>query len=275
MAMTAKRKFAFALMASVALHVALLCLFRPFPTGNEQGRNRSMTAVCIKAFLVPGIEAAPAETAVLTGLRQTDGHGAAAPAGDPVWAIPEAVTTIESQDVNPSGEIRPSVELSERERRDGVFSTKDHLSPEGRESSGNTGPGVTAANEENRALPPGSNTAGTASRQGGMAALGSGDTDAVPRDNDPPEYPRLARLRGYQGLVILSVEVLADGRVGEVGVIRSSGHEILDSAALNAVREWRFDPGRRGGQAVTMSVDVPIRFIWKESSVLAMADNLR
>jgi protein TonB len=62
-------------------------------------------------------------------------------------------------------------------------------------------------------------------------------------------------------VVVLLVEVLADGRVGQVKIKRSAGYEILDRAALEAVKTWRFDPGRREGRAVTMSVEVPVRFV--------------
>ncbi|MCX5823464.1 MAG: energy transducer TonB [Deltaproteobacteria bacterium] len=47
---------------------------------------------------------------------------------------------------------------------------------------------------------------------------------------------------------------------------RSAGHEILDRAALEAVSTWRFEPGRREGRAVTMSVEVPVRFVLNGNS---------
>ena len=79
-------------------------------------------------------------------------------------------------------------------------------------------------------------------------------------DNPPPRYPRSARRRGHQGTVLLSVFVNPDGGVGELKVQRSSGFEILDKAALAAVRQWRFASGRRGDTPVGMWVEVPIRF---------------
>jgi protein TonB len=66
--------------------------------------------------------------------------------------------------------------------------------------------------------------------------------------------------------VVLFVEVLVDGRVGQMGIRRSAGHEILDRAALETVRTWRFEPGRKEGQAVTMSVEVPVRFVLNGNS---------
>lgn len=60
---------------------------------------------------------------------------------------------------------------------------------------------------------------------------------------DPPAYPTLARRRGWEGSVLLDLHVAADGTVSEATVATSSGHVMLDDAALRAVRTWRFVPG--------------------------------
>lgn len=79
-------------------------------------------------------------------------------------------------------------------------------------------------------------------------------------NNPRPPYPLVARRMGYQGRVVLNVEVLADGRAGQVLLHQSSGYEILDKAALQTVQTWRFSPARRLGQPVTQWFLVPIRF---------------
>ncbi len=80
------------------------------------------------------------------------------------------------------------------------------------------------------------------------------------KENPRPEYPRLARRRGYQGTTILEVLVGATGRVLDIRVLNSSGYEILDNAAVASVREWLFEPGMKGDQRVEMWVRVPVRF---------------
>lgn len=75
-----------------------------------------------------------------------------------------------------------------------------------------------------------------------------------------PVYPSVARRRGFQGVVVVTVEVAADGVAQSVVVQRSSGHPVLDSAAVSAVSNWRFTPARRAGQAVRATLEVPIRF---------------
>ncbi len=85
---------------------------------------------------------------------------------------------------------------------------------------------------------------------------------ATPRysDNPPPAYPSIARKRGYQGTVVLDVFVEADGQVGDLRIIESSHHKILDRSAMKAVKRWRFEPGRQGNQPIAMWVRVPVRF---------------
>jgi protein TonB len=78
--------------------------------------------------------------------------------------------------------------------------------------------------------------------------------------NPPPDYPALARRQRLQGTVVLRVLVDAGGRAEELRIDRTSGASILDEVALAAVRNWRFVPARRGGEAIAHWVDVPVRF---------------
>lgn len=80
------------------------------------------------------------------------------------------------------------------------------------------------------------------------------------RHNKQPEYPSLARRRGWQGRVSVAVEVAKTGRVAAVRLHQSSGYSILDEAALGTVSGWFFQPGTRNGQPVDMEIIIPIRF---------------
>jgi protein TonB len=79
--------------------------------------------------------------------------------------------------------------------------------------------------------------------------------------NTPPRYPRSARRRGQQGTVVLSVYVDEQGRVAKLRLLDSSGHRALDNAALQAVKDWIFEPGVQGGTKAAMWVKVPVRFV--------------
>ena len=80
------------------------------------------------------------------------------------------------------------------------------------------------------------------------------------RENSPPEYPRIARKRGYQGMVILDVQVTRNGKVGDLRVHESSGYPVLDRSATASVKNWLFEPGIKAGKPVDMWVRVPVRF---------------
>ena len=56
-----------------------------------------------------------------------------------------------------------------------------------------------------------------------------------------PVYPRLSRLRGEEGSVVLSVKISYRGIPVSVKVIQSSGFYLLDQAAINGLKEWRFE----------------------------------
>ncbi len=82
-----------------------------------------------------------------------------------------------------------------------------------------------------------------------------------------PPYPRRAREMGWQGTVVLRVEVKSDGTVGAVAVRQTSGHATLDEAALTAVKGWRFAPPTDGEFSFSTVVDVPVRFDLKEQQL--------
>jgi TonB family protein len=85
-------------------------------------------------------------------------------------------------------------------------------------------------------------------------------------ENPKPPYPLEARNKGYQGRVLLKVEVLPDGRVGEIELKESSGYEVLDQSALATVKKWRFIPARKGKVTISCWVNIPITFQLKDIS---------
>lgn len=85
--------------------------------------------------------------------------------------------------------------------------------------------------------------------------------------NVRPAYPMVARKMGWEGKVILNVEVLAEGACGAVSVFSSSGRDVLDNAAIHAVKGWHFSPARHGGHTVTKWFKVPINFSLEDGEV--------
>jgi len=76
----------------------------------------------------------------------------------------------------------------------------------------------------------------------------------------PPDYPRRAQRMRWHGAVMLLVQVDPQGKPLAVTVRTSSGYEILDNAAIKAVKRWRFHPAKRNGVAEAGQILVPIRF---------------
>ena len=102
---------------------------------------------------------------------------------------------------------------------------------------------------------------------GGEGLGGAGDVfsiadlDQAPRpiNQAPPDYPADLRNRRLNGTVVVIFVVDTSGRVSNAKVQRSTD-PAFEAAALTAVRRWRFEPGRRSGQAVESRMAVPITF---------------
>jgi periplasmic protein TonB len=78
--------------------------------------------------------------------------------------------------------------------------------------------------------------------------------------NPRPGYPARAIREGWQGVVLVRVQVLPNGRTGLLKLQKTSGFALLDDAALAAIKSWSFVPAKQAGQAVSGWVTVPIAF---------------
>lgn len=82
--------------------------------------------------------------------------------------------------------------------------------------------------------------------------------------NPKPDYPNIARRRGWEGIVMLEVEVTGEGKTATVRLLKSCGYKILDKSALRAVKHWRFLAGTTDGKPVTTTVIIPIHFMLQQ-----------
>ena len=129
------------------------------------------------------------------------------------------------------------------------------------------GPAAAAGNGAGTGLGNETNSDPGTSR-GHRGHSGSGSPVETPMaygTNPPPPYPTTARRRGWEGEVLLLVDVTSLGEVCKVTVSRSSGYQILDRAALNAIYRWQFQAAQKNGRAVAGQVMVPIRFSIKDA----------
>ncbi len=109
----------------------------------------------------------------------------------------------------------------------------------------------------------------TAPAGGTDGATGSGrptGPQALP-GNPLPAYPQAAREDGLEGRVVLDLAIDRDGRVADVRILQRSGANVLDFAAAEAARSWRFRPAFDGHQVVASHTELAIRFVLQGASV--------
>ena len=85
------------------------------------------------------------------------------------------------------------------------------------------------------------------------------DTPPVPVRTRPPEYPSQLKRDGVSGMVVVNVVIEADGSVADVEIRKSTNSE-FDAPALEAVKNWRFKPAKKDGNAIRSKVALPLKF---------------
>jgi TonB family protein len=94
---------------------------------------------------------------------------------------------------------------------------------------------------------------------GGPYRPGSGITAPSIQREIKPDYTEEGRRRNIEGDVVLEIVVRSDGTVGSVKLLRGLGSG-LDERAIDAVRQWRFNPAHRYGTPVDVIVEVAVEF---------------
>ena len=83
----------------------------------------------------------------------------------------------------------------------------------------------------------------------------------IPSTRQLPKYPRIARLAGVDGSIVLLAAIRPDGTVGEIEVLRAPEPRFgFEFAAIEAVKQWRYQPGLMHGRPVTVYIRVIIEF---------------
>jgi protein TonB len=91
--------------------------------------------------------------------------------------------------------------------------------------------------------------------------VGNGVTPPILIKEVKPRYTSQAMRARIEGTATVEVVVLPDGSVGSVRVVRSLDAVFgLDQEAVDAVKLWRFNPGKFGGRPVPVVVDIELTF---------------
>lgn len=84
--------------------------------------------------------------------------------------------------------------------------------------------------------------------------------------NPQPQYPLLSKRRGEEGVVLIRAFVDETGAASKVEIFKSSSFALLDNAAAEAIKKWRFAPATKLGQYIASSVIIPINFKLTQNS---------
>ncbi len=151
----------------------------------------------------------------------------------------------------------PSVKLPQSNRRGDLRSSNIVFPSNGTGSGGgmgsNSGTGLGDGNGS------GVGNGKDAGIGGGAYTVGRGVRAPRAIDDPEPEYSDEARKMKHEGTVILSLIVDAEGRARNIHVARSLGMG-LDEKAIEAVKKWKFEPGKKDGQPVAVQVNVEVNF---------------
>ena len=254
--------FSLWMFLSVCIHVAMLT-FWPLPAPWELGKP---TILMVELY-PPGEsdgnqpearEGSPAGTPTPSTRPLPEKNHSQPPV--PHKRTTEAVSN--RKDILPRGKTGPAVDQKApdtlyRPAMDGSGEVSGGTAPASESanaplSSLGDGPGTSSISGNGQ---PGTETGHGENGRGSYRAspLGYGSATQIP-------YPKTARRRGWQGEVLLKVAVTADGTVATIQIEKSSGYDMLDQSAREAVALWIFRPARRNGQPIADTVLVPVRF---------------
>lgn len=82
-----------------------------------------------------------------------------------------------------------------------------------------------------------------------------------------PEYPKLARKKGWEGTTLIKALVSENGVPVQTVVEKSSGHPMLDNSAKEAVKQWKFYPAQYENVSYASLVLIPVQFVLSESDL--------
>jgi periplasmic protein TonB len=151
----------------------------------------------------------------------------------------------------------PSLKLPQSNRLGDLMSSNVVFPSNGTGSEGGTGSkSGTGLGDGNGAGVGNGKDAGTGGR---TSTVGRGVRAPRAIYDPEPEYSDEARKMKHEGTVVLSIIVDAEGRARNIHVARSLGMG-LDEKAIEAVKKWKFEPGKEDGQPVAVQVNVEVNF---------------
>ncbi len=257
-----------AMGVSAGIHAALFAaaaLMSPSlgeSTGTDEVESLRVELV---AAAPTGTATAP-EVAAVEDLQPHEGEtaspelhegGTSPPAGEPDTTTKDVSATTESAAESPDQEI--GVDLAEEAVPEAPLEPDAHAEPPG----DNVSPSTTPSVPEHQSAPAYPSYPAARAVDRGLESGSVRSTVQKPRPRNPiiPTYPRRARRLGWEGVTVIRATVETDGSPTALEVVRSSGYELLNRAALDAVQATLFYPGQVGtSQHRRMHVDLRVVF---------------
>lgn len=267
-----KDRFLFAILLSIGLHLLLLEIVAALdilPSASVRIHEIAVVPVMLlDGDGLPAPPSAPGSRVAVGGAGQASGQ-----AGHP--DRPARSEPAISRKAIAKVQTAPTVGVAglteRRDPGDALLSQNAELcvpvptpgaAPSGFDAAGADAEPVNAATGAGSGVGNGAEGAGPVDLASGQGAiLVSAEHFA---DNPLPRYPFLARRKGWEGTVYIAVRVGERGLVREARIEKSSGYDILDRAALDAVRNWCLGTGGRPDQA-DLIFRIPVTFKLRES----------
>lgn len=260
------------LAVTAAMHVLFVVAVFGFSGGDTAAMNRGTVTLIIPVDISPYLAQLQMPPSAEPGKSGGGGGGGASsplPASrgrlprfslDPQLAPPTPIIRNEDPELAVEPTVRVPPELSVPQVDLSVFGD-----PFGADGPPSAGPGVGGGIGSGRGTGVGSGRGsgvGPGSGGGiggGVFRIGGGVTQPRLLHKVEPEYSEEARKASYQGTVLLAVEVWEDGLAHNIRVLRSLGLG-LDEKAVEAVKRWKFAPGKKDGKPVRVAAQIQVNF---------------
>ena len=238
-----RHRFASALVIAVVAHVAVVAALIALPL--HYATEQPTPPPASVGFTFGGMADDPGSAAITEQIF-------------PAAVVPEPTGLVRQPAVLPETEVRPVTITVSAPALIGVTVVDAQARRAATEIAGAP---ITGVGGPTGFVPSGSSGAtGTAGAGAGSLGVTMPATRPAYLHNPPPRYPQVARQNGWEGVTVLRVEIEATGKPNAVTVKQSSGHTVLDEAAVAAVRDWKFVPARAGHQPTGSWLEIPIRF---------------
>ena len=166
-------------------------------------------------------------------------------------AVTKPVGTAIKRESRPSFATQARVELVLPPSENAEVAVSSPVMPTDLEGKGSDSPLLT---------PEAATTAPAEETADGTTLTGGNHTAPQRISGDDPPYPQWEERRGWEGRVLLSLLINSNGEVERVGIVESSGAELLDHQVRASVATWRFKPAQRNGLAIAATVQQEIIF---------------